>query len=197
MRKNSIIFFLILLSACFEADLQRSIYLPDDEFPELPKYSEWGYNTFGAFVDRQPFVSNDAETPIKVVAEPGRTSFRFTGQRGLFNYGTGEPFAISFVFPDLQPETYDHLILLHNSSWDLASEDTDVILTEGVTRDTLEVLNGNLKFKRAQYLLVDQKAEQVILSGVFEFQAIRNGIPITVSNGRFDVGVADHNFYRY
>ena len=195
MRKNSIIFFLILLSGCFEADLQRSIYLPDDEFPELPKYSEWGYNTFGAFVDRQPFVSNDAETPIKVVAEPGRTSFRFTGQRGLFM--TGEPFAISFVLPDLQPETYDDLMLLHNSSWDLASEDTDVIFTEGVAKDTIEVLNGYLNFKRVQYLIVDQKAEQVILSGVFEFQVIRKGIPITVSNGRFDVGVADHNFYRY
>lgn len=197
MRKISIVFFLCLLSGCFEPDLQRSIFLPDPDYPELPRYSEWGYNTFGAFFDRQPFISNDAESPLKVVEERGSVSFLFTGQRGLVSYAPGEPFSINFVFPDLQVERYDDLMVLHNSLWDLANENMEVIVAEGHSRDTLEVLNGTLRFRRAQYLLVDQKAEQVILSGIFEFQAVRDGVPVTVSNGRFDVGVADHNFFRY
>lgn len=196
MRKNSAI-LLVLLSACIEPDLQRSIFMPDPEFPELPVYTEWGYNTFGAYFDRQPFISNDAETPIKIIEETGKTSFRFTGQKGLSNHGTGEPFSISFLLPDLQPETYEDLMVLHNSSWNLAGENTLVIVNEGTLQDTIDILNGNLKFRRAQYLVVDLQAEEVILSGVFEFQAIRDGVPVTVSNGRFDVGVAEHNFFRY
>ena len=197
MRKINIVFFLLLLSACSQSDLERSIFLPDPEHPELPGYSEWGYNTFGAFFDQQPFISNNAERPIEVVEEDGNVSFRFTGQRGVSRYASDEAFSIQFVLTGPHVERYDDLVALHNSSWDLASEATEVIVGEGSSRDTLEVLSGMLSFRRAQYLLVDQEPEQVILSGVFEFRAVNDGVSVTVSNGRFDVGIADHNFFTY
>ena len=50
---------------------------------------------------------------------------------------------------------------------------------------------------RAQHLLVDEVPQEVILSGVFEFQAMVNGMPVTVSEGRFDVGVDESNFFKY
>lgn len=198
VKKNiGTVFILIFLSACLESDLQRSIFFEDPEFPGLPKYSEWGYNTFGAYFDGQPFISNNAETPITVVDQNENTSFRFSGQRGLSNFGTGESFSISFTLAEMHPETYEDLVVLHNSSWNLANENVEVIVIEGHSRDTLDVLNGSLTFRRAQYLIVDQKAEEVILSGVFEFQAVRQGVLVTVSNGRFDVGVDDDNFSGY
>lgn len=199
MRANSIIFLVMLLGACIgpDPDLQRSIFIADPEFPELPGYSEWGYNTFGAYYDRQPFISNNVETPVKIIERTGSTSFGFTGQKGPYAYGTHDAFSMYFVVPDLQPETYEGLMVLHNSSWDLSDENIQVIVSEGSSQDTLGILNGSLTFSRAQYLIVDKEVQEVILSGRFEFQAIRRGVPITVSNGRFDVGIADHNFFRY
>ncbi|MBN2165234.1 MAG: hypothetical protein JW717_03055 [Marinilabiliaceae bacterium] len=59
---------LFLLASCTsDYELEESIFVADSEFPELPEYSEWGYNTFGAFYDRKHFVSNNSEVPVKVI----------------------------------------------------------------------------------------------------------------------------------
>lgn len=58
-----------------------------------------------------------------------------------------------------------------------------------------EILEGELNFKRVQILQVDKKVVEAILSGYFDLKAIINGKPITVSDGRFDVGIGRDNFY--
>jgi hypothetical protein len=179
-----------------ETELQRSIFIPDPDFPELPQYSEWGYNTFGAYYDRQAFISNNAEVPAKVIQEETKTSFVFTGQRGLA-YERYNSFSIRIVFADFTPETYDDLMALHDTTLDLTDPAYDVIINNGFEADTATILNGTFQFVRAQHLLVDAVPQEVILSGVFEFQALVNEIPITVSNGRFDVGVGEFNFFNY
>lgn len=194
------VFTLIIFLAAFgcsnETELQRSIFIPDPEFPDLPAYSEWGYNTFGAYYDRQVLVSNDIEVPVKVIREGTKTSLVFTGQMGV-GYHRSNTFVITIVFANFQPETYADLLTLHNTSLDLTDPSYDVIMGERVATDTAEILEGSFHFVRAQHLLVDEVSQEAILSGTFEFQALINGIPRTVSNGRFDVGVGEFNFFKY
>ncbi len=200
IRSLALVSFLLLMSTCAKDDLERSIFIRDPEYPELPAYSEWGLNTFGAFIDRIPFISNEIETPAKVSSYPEKTAFQFSGQKGInyVSYSPGYPaFFIKFILPLEKPATYYDLTALHNSSWDLTDPDVVVTMAEEGAPDTLEILNGTLHFVRAQRLLVDQVPTQAILSGVFEFNANHDGSPLSVSNGRFDVGVSDHNFFNY
>ena len=62
----AIIALVSLLSCGNDAELRKTVSIPDTQFPELPQYSEWGYNTFGAYYGRQPFVSNDNEVPLNI-----------------------------------------------------------------------------------------------------------------------------------
>ena len=63
--------------------------------------------------------------------------------------------------------------------------------------DTLTIIDGELYFKRVQHLLVDKRSVEAILSGYFQFKTLVDGKPITLSNGRFDVGIGYENFYSY
>jgi hypothetical protein len=59
------IFCLASLGCSDEMEFQKSVYIRDSENPGLPKYTERGYNTFGAYLDRKVFESGD-QTPMKV-----------------------------------------------------------------------------------------------------------------------------------
>lgn len=196
MRNMLLLIIILGVFSCGEPELQRSIFTPDPDFPELPQYSEWGYNTFGAYYDRQPFISNDADVPLKVIHEDANTSFVFTGQLGQV-YDRFNSFSIRIVLVDFNPETYEDLMVLHDSTLNLRDPDYRVIFHSRFESDTVEILNGTFQFTRAQHLLVDKIPQEVILSGMFEFQAIVNEMPVTVSNGRFDVGVGAFNFFKY
>ena len=43
---------IILASCSKEFELDKSVFIPDKDYPDLPAYTEWGYNTFGALYDR-------------------------------------------------------------------------------------------------------------------------------------------------
>jgi hypothetical protein len=45
--------------------------------------------------------------------------------------------------------------------------------------------------------MVDEINTEVILSGFFEFHALVENVPVTDSNGRFDVRIDGGNFFRY
>ena len=186
------------LFACSEeTELRKSIFFPDSEFPELPQYSEWGYNTFGAYYDRQPFISNDIEVPVKVIQRDEKTSFVLTGQKGVGYYTYPSTFSVTIIISGFQAESYSDLIKFHNTTLDLADPALTVVVTEKLNADTVDILQGEFQFTRAQFLLVDQKPREVILSGIFGFQALVNGLPVSITNGRFDVGVHEDNFFRY
>lgn len=186
------------LWACSEeTELRKSIFFPDPEFPELPEYSEWGYNTFGAYYDREPFISNDKEVPLKVIQREEKTSFVFTGQKGLLYNPISDPLSLAIIVSGSQAESYSDLMKFHNTTLQLADPALTVVVMQGPHADTVDVLQGEFQFLRAQFLLVDQKPREVILSGIFAFQAIVNGVPIAITNGRFDVGVHADNFFRY
>jgi hypothetical protein len=104
---------------------------------------------------------------------------------------------MTLTIPGYDPETYEGLVSLHNTTFDLSDPKYKIVTKEAYTTYIPKILSGQFQIKRAQHLLVDEISEEVILSGIFEFEAIVNGTPITVTNGRFDVGVGNTNFYRY
>ena len=77
------ILFLIITASCEKLEdfsLSGTIFIEDPYYPGLPIYSEWGYNTFGAYIDRKPFISTSDDLPIKVIVNRdtkiGRASCR-------------------------------------------------------------------------------------------------------------------------
>jgi hypothetical protein len=173
-------------------DLSRSVYVSDPENPDLPAYSEWGYNTFGAYYDRAAFISSSSEVPVKVVVNDSATSFVFAGYKG---YGSSK-MAMTFEISGLLPNSYRDLILLNDTVFNLLKPTIHVSISEGLTTVPVTILEGQLNFKRAQNLFVDKVQKEVILSGYFNFKAIINNVPVTISDGRFDVGVENDNFYK-
>jgi hypothetical protein len=186
---------LIIASCSKEGELQKSIFIEDPEFPDLPQYSEWGYNTFGAYYDRQAFVSY-GRVPVKVICTNDTTSLILIGQLGSYYYSE-DKISITFKFPRFLPDKYTNLTILNDSIFDLTNPDYRVIISINDDEFDAQVFNGNLHFKRVQNLIVDKKETEVILSGVFEFQALIDNEPVTMSDGRFDVGVGYDNFFKY
>ncbi|MBT3207509.1 MAG: hypothetical protein HN347_04100 [Bacteroidetes bacterium] len=187
---------ILMISCSKDMELEQSIFIADPEFPGLPEYSEWGYNTFGAYYDREVFVSNTMEIPLKVIVTSDTTSFSFKGQKGgSINYYSSEAMNIRFIIPGFFPMQYSDLIVLNESTVDIGELGGDIEIYINNNRVQATILNGILNFNRVQRLVVDDQEMQLILSGYFFFQAIINGEPISISNGRFDVGVGASNFF--
>ncbi len=191
--KNQLIYILLFIgiisSACSdESNLQRSIFVEDPANPNLPKYSELGYNTFGAYYDREAFTSG-AIVPVKVIIEDGATIFTLNGDKGY------EDMSLALTISDFTPDHYTDLLTLDDTVLDLTDEAYSVVIKTESSEEEIQILNGTFHFKRAQNILVDKELVEIVLSGTFEFQALVNGEPITVSSGRFDVAVGEDNFY--
>jgi hypothetical protein len=195
---NKSIYFLLVLLAVIscrtETELKKTVFIEDKDNPGLPVYSEWGYNTFGAYYDRAPFISKQF-IPSKVIMSDDTTRFQLIGSREGGTYTFNENTIISFALPDIKPAAYQDLVALDKKRIDLKATKVSVLLD--YDNYPLEVIEGFLEFSRAQTLVVDKKYYEVILSGYFEIKAIIHGQPVTISNGRFDVGVGDDNFFIY
>lgn len=187
----SIILSVFMLVACEKStDLDDSIFIPDEDNPELPEYSEWGYNTFGAFYDREAFVSNDFVVPLKIVTESGNTSFIFQGDLDH------DRMSIELIMPGFSPATYADLQTISGKTYDLKASGWSVKVVIDGDNKTAEILEGDIVFKRVQKLNVDEKEKQSIISGTFEFKLKVNSVPVNVTDGRFDAGVGKDNFFK-
>lgn len=183
--------FSILLTSCSsEDDLNTSIFIDDPQLFGLPAYSEWGYNTFGAYFDRKVVRSNQNDVPLKITVTDDTTSFIFSG------YLSYEQFKITIKTTRLIPATYQELTTLNGQSIDLSASDVKLEL-ENEEINTAELLNGTFEFKKVQELKVDEVEQGMILSGIFEFQILINGEPTSVSDGRFDSHIDQRTFFRY
>ena len=77
-----IVILSFLLFGCYnekDFELNQSVFIEDSLYPELPIYSEWGYNTFGVYIDRKPFVSREYITPVKVIVKSDTLHFNLNG----------------------------------------------------------------------------------------------------------------------
>lgn len=182
----------VVMGCEIQSELSDSIYIPDEEYPELPAYTEWGYNTFGANYDRSVFKYSHDEVPLKVVSENDTISFIFQGMNGTYY---GDYMAMRFRIPDSGTDDYRELLEYNDSIIDLAGGGVIVeLITRSFTR-AVTILEGEIYFKRSQRVFVDDVEQQVILSGFFELKFLMNDIPSGMSNGRFDFGINEENFY--
>jgi hypothetical protein len=179
-----------------ENELKKSVFIKDPDNPDLPVYSEWGYNTFGAYYDRQAFISNNRLVPAKISVSGNSMSFILDGQKGgsdyYYNY---QEMIMTFKLQGFSPQQYSNLIALNDTTFDLKNAANQVLITIDTIKYNVSVISGELQFKRAQNLQVDKNPIEVILSGYFEFKALVNDKPVTISDGRFDVGISPDNFY--
>jgi hypothetical protein len=189
----------VLFTSCeSENDLKKSVMIKDKDNPDLPEYSEWGYNTFGAYYDeRRAFISNNELVPVKVMVDNHGTSFSLIGQLGTDGYESKDKMVISFVLADFKPAKYKDLLALNDTLFNLADPryKVHIFYDDDNIDDTVEIRSGEIEFKRAQNLIVDKEEIEVILSGVFNFKARINGEWVNITEGRFDVGIHDDNFY--
>jgi len=202
MRKQLYLFaaLLVILSGCSkENELKKSVMIYDPEYTDLPVYSEWGYNTFGAYYDREVFISDDATVPAKVVVSEGAMSFVLNGHKGAYYYyDESNQMNLTFRLNGFTPDSYEDLIMLNDTVFDLTNPEYQVVIeSAGTPINTFSIISGGFQFRRAQNLLVDKQQVEVILSGYFELKALINGLPVTISDGRFDVGIGPDNFYIY
>ncbi len=191
-----------------ENELKKSVFMEDPDNSGLPAYSEWGYNTFGAYYDREIFVSNNEVVPAKVIVSNNTMSFILDGQRGApdyyyysrykSNYNSNfTEMSMTFKLNDFLPDQYSNLAVFNDTTLDLTNPLYQVSVSIDNNIYTANILSGELTFKRAQNLKVDKQPIEVILSGYFEFKALINNVPVTISEGRFDVGIGPDNFYKY
>jgi hypothetical protein len=199
-------YIIVLIAVAFlagcskDTTLKSSVEQYDTEFADLPAYSEWGYNTFGAYYDRQTFIWNHRSVPGKIIVHNGSTQFLLSGQLGSsddYYYDTNPEMVLTFWFRNYTPSAYTDVMAFNHRTLDLTDPAYGVTISIDTVTYPVTVISGTLQFKRIQNLLVDLKQEEIILSGYFDIKAIINNKTITISNGRFDIGIQNDNFYNY
>ena len=160
----------------------RNIFIPDNEDPKLPAYTENGYNSFGAKYGNDYFLVSSRFSPGRVAYNNNRLNFSL---HGTFQ---DRETRLEFIFPfELNPSDLTDLTLLKEKIIDL--DLNEVRIFQNNTHTTLNGTKGKLHFKHAQIINIDNSLNRVILSGVFELSFTLNNSPATFSNGRFDVGI--------
>lgn len=193
MKKLFLLLSIVMAFGCSkQTELSDSVYIPDSVYPELPAYTEWGYNTFGANYERNVFVYSLYEIPLKVTVENNELAFIFQGVGG--NYSDNY-LALRFILPNPNVVVYQDLLVYNDTIVDLTGENIVVEMITDGTSEVLDILEGELNFKRSQKVFVDDAEKEIILSGFFNLKFIVNNIPSNMSDGRFDFGVNNLNFY--
>lgn len=188
------ILMLIIISSCNKLEdlnLSGTIFIEDPYYPGLPIYSEWGYNTFGAYIDRKPFISTSDDLPIKVIVNSDTIHMIFRGRMGSGSVD------LKFSIKGFSPKTYYDLTELNNKTFNLKETGRAVTLKIGNATTVLNLIEGELIIKRVQRLYVDEKLSRSIMSGYFNLKTFLNNEPISISHGRYDLGIGYENFFNY
>jgi len=191
MKKYGLIAIILLVCSCGDPDKEgfdKYIFIPDKEDPNLPAYTEYGYNTFGAKYGDSYFLSRE-NSSVNVSYQNEILILCLQGYQE--NADNTESMSLTFSFPSSPVQTYQDLASLNGTVIDLTGASCHLIMAKGVTTDTLVVSSGHLNFKRVQLLRIDKIEDRAILSGTFDAQFLRNELPETISNGRFDLGVVN------
>ena len=194
MKSKIFALFIICASlfACSKNDdykLMSSIFIEDPDYPGLPQYSEWGYNTFGAYIDREPFVSTNQQIPGKVVVRNDTLQLILKGEYREKNA------EMIFMLKGYNPPSFSELITLNGKIFDLKHSPCMVKLVIDTSNFNFNIIEGKITFKKVQRLYLDEEETKCILSGIFQLKTFMNNEPITISQGRFDLGIGYDNFF--
>ncbi len=184
--------FLIILASCSVEDLyiEESVFIPDPEIPGLPIYSEMGYNTFGVRYDRELITHSNSKYPLKIVVDNNVTSFIFNGERGWSNN-----FRLIFKINNYLPSSLEELLNLDQTTFNLDPNNVEIEINDNNSSWDVEIISGEFEIIKARKLRVDEEDKGVILSGVFQFKAFVDGIPVAFSLGRYDTLIGYSNFF--
>ena len=184
------IFFSLLIVSCDKEVMNKIIFIPDEQDPYLPAYTEWGYNSFGAKYGSDYFLVSMSEYIKPCRIWYGNHQFQFELRGTIDN---GEEMRLLFAFPSEPVTEYKDLVKLPKEP---------IILSDSngckawINYTQLQDLNGKLHFKRVQLLRIDGTMERAIISGTFELNFTKNGVNETISNGRFDLGITNKEIFR-
>lgn len=198
---SQFIFFisLIVFISCSKRDseLSESVFIPDRNNPELPAYTECGYNTFGAFYNRSTYSYHDYLEPLNITLLEDELTFLFQGQYYGFNTASynSSSLVLKIITQQTNVKSYPDMILYNDSIIDLTADDVTVEMEENGENKAFELLEGVLHIKKAQKVFVDNEQYGIILSGTFYLRFLENGLPSTISDGRFDISITEYNFY--
>lgn len=193
MKKLIILSFLVIALSCEdETNLSESILVADTEYPELPAYTDWGYNTFGVNYERSIFTYSDDEIPLKVIVKNNEINFLFQGIEGGY---TNNYMALKFSMPVSNIVSWQDLISFNQTIINLTGENITVELTSNTDSQVLDIIDGEINFKKSQKVFIDDTEKGIILSGTFYLKFIHDQIPESMSNGRFDFAIDNANFY--
>jgi hypothetical protein len=195
---------IIIIIACIsiiscskeESQLDRSIFIPDESNENLPAYSELGYNVFGAKYERSYFLASNSIVPCKIVYRRDSIHFMMQGIRTGY-YSSLNVMSLIISFPSEKIEKYSDFVTFNKKTVDLSAGCVVKTVT-GASEKILNVTEGKLKFERAQLLSIDDIADRAILSGTFDiYYTDENLFPESFSDGRFDFGITEREFYYY
>ncbi len=198
MKQFKILYFAILfpfiLFSCSKMEdfsLSGSVFIQDPYYPGLPIYSEWGYNTFGAYIDRKPFTSTSEDLPAKIIVNPDTLNLILRGRMG------NDYVDLKFSIKGYSPATNYELTELDHTTINLKEGGHFVTLKINNESQILKLIEGEVVIQRVQRLFVDEEPMRTIMSGYFNFKTFLNGEPVAISYGRFDLGIGYENFYNY
>ena len=198
-----------IITACSSYDSleNNSIWIDDPDDYCLPKYSEWGYNTFGAQMGRIYFISSWRDNPCTMEwhADDSTLELTMNGcqifkdelmETGYIRYR--DEMSLTIIFPcDSAINCCKKLYRLNGKTFDLTDPAIKVLVKNKDNAPELvsDIRSGELYFKRVQMLYVDDIFEEAIVSGTFDIRYVKNGEKCWLTNGRFDLGITPNLFW--
>ena len=188
------VLFSMLFSYCGEYEMEQTIFIPDATDSNLPAYTEWGYNSFGALYERTYFLAAKDIVPCKITVQNGILTFSLSGwvSSSYPSYSNREKMTLYFSFPAGETmNNYKDLLAIHQKTIDLTDPSCEVKMIRDSKTENVTIISGSLFFQRVQLLRINEKEDRAILSGTFDLMFLRNQLPEVLSKGRFDVGIAN------
>jgi hypothetical protein len=121
--------------------------------------------------------------------------FNFNGQNNANSWEASD-MKMNIRMLNYSPEIFTDLLIFNDSIINFKDSTIQVEIFRNNQTYTCPVISGGMHIKRAQKLYVDDELIEVILSGYFDFQILINGEPISISEGRFDFGINNSNFFK-
>ncbi len=103
--------------------------------------------------------------------------------------------SLKFSLKGFSPQNEYQLVMLNNTTINLKDTINKVVFKIGNQINNLKIIDGELHFKKAQKLFVDNDLFKIILCGTFRFKTFINNEPVSIYNGRFDVSIGYENFF--
>lgn len=190
---------ILVVLACLTLNACEGVFIPDPIDPRLPKYTENGYGTAGAFINNKIWVSfvdggfqyNSAHEPLITIWQ-GRDSLRLTLSGSIEKTNA----SVEFHFKGLGITKFEDLIGLNeqkislngnqNAGYYIKSNNASPYDNRGI---------GQIYFRNVQY---NNDKSAIIISGTLGFSLSEtHQAPLKVSYGRFDYSISEDNFKQH